>query len=92
MSLHPVGHSIRKGSLSGTTNHSLVERLREICASSDTALLAATRYNENFEFKLAECDNQASRERLISDWLQSRIDILQRTARDLKRVCDRTDP
>lgn len=76
----------RASALSGNTDHTLVERLREICASAESAMAAATRYDQNFELKLADCKEEAAVDALLSEWLHHRVDILQRTVRDLKRV------
>jgi len=80
---HPYG---RASALSGTTDHKLVERLRDICASAESAMAAATRYDQNFELKLAACKEEAAVDALLADWLHYRVEILQRTVRDLKRA------
>ena len=82
---HPYG---RASALSGTTDHKLVERLRDICASAESAMAATTRYDQNFELKLADCKDDAAVDTLLANWLHHRVDILQRTVRDLKRAYD----
>ncbi len=67
-------------------DYDLTARLRAVRASGDEALRAIEEYDPNFGLKLSACSDKDGADRLLDDWLSSRVDVLKHTQAELRRV------
>lgn len=81
----------------GSIDYALIKRLRAIRASGDLALRAAEQYDPDFSIKLSNCIVPGHAEALLTEWLNKRAAVLDRTQAELRRVwteaqADRNSP
>lgn len=70
----------------GRADYDLVTRLREVRAEGDESMTAAEQYDPDFSVKLSACNDEADAIRLLDAWLAHRVEILERTRKQLQRV------
>lgn len=67
-------------------DYKLVEHLRAVRLQGDDAMTALEQYDPDFSLKLAACRETLEAEALLAEWLQRRINVLERTQAELKRA------